>query len=163
MIMRDPRPLFLQTKKSSVENVDVNDNILKITAEINATNFVKLSEETKRQDDVEEIKDNMKVEMDVENEKQYGVHDENLIDEDRDLALNLPFLTVRNAYQLTVIQFFCLLLLCVSGLYPSPYLNVCFPLLLFLFLPFRTVILKYVFGSSIDLLDPLDIEEKRSA
>ena len=165
IVMRDSRPLFQQMKKSDVENIDKFYSELKSTAKINATISVELIEEIKRQDDVKEIKDNMKeeVEIEIENERLDGIHiEKNNNDEEGGLDLNLPFPTLKNVYQLTLIQFFCLLLLCVCGLYPSPYLNVCFPILLFLFMPFRSIILKYLFGNNIDLLDPLDLDEIKS-
>ena len=57
-------------------------------------------------------------------------------------------------HRFTYFQLACLAVLCVSGLTPLPYLNVTFPVVLVIFMPFRTIVLEKYFGHYIELLDP---------
>ena len=56
-------------------------------------------------------------------------------------------------YRFTIFQMFCVAVLCISGLYPQPYLNALFPLVLALLIPFRVIIMEYYFGNYIEDLD----------
>ena len=58
-------------------------------------------------------------------------------------------------HRFTYLQIACLAILCVSGLSPLPNLNVTFPVVLVLFMPFRSLVLTKYFGHYIEVLDPI--------
>jgi hypothetical protein len=69
-------------------------------------------------------------------------------------------LTQTTINRFTYIQLLCLLVLCIFGLIDQPYVNVIFPIILALLIPFRMYILTYIFGENIDILDKLETEVK---
>ena len=56
-------------------------------------------------------------------------------------------------YRFTMFQIFSVAVLCLSGLYPQPYLNALFPLVLASLMPFRSFVMAPYFGNHIEYLD----------
>ena len=66
---------------------------------------------------------------------------------------HLSDVPLKAVYLYTSIQLACLCLLCVCGLYPQPYFNLMFPVLLSLLIPLRVLCLAPLFGAHIDRMD----------
>lgn len=65
----------------------------------------------------------------------------------------LQFVPADIAFRYTCLQLCCLFLLCISGLYPQPYLNAAFPIILLSLMLFREYVLVPYFKDHLNTLD----------
>ena len=174
-IMRDPKPLFQEIKREEenskiMEDRNLNESITGSTRRKNKKSN-RIDKSDSKEDvytdnnDEEENKINMTEESEMKNGREEVVCCGKCVDEEVRLDIKnseiifIPLSPpIKIIYQFTIIQFFFFLLLCLCGLFPFPYLNVCFPFLLFFVLPFRSIILKNIFQNDLDLLDKRTIE-----